>query len=446
MDRRRFLSDVTRGTAGATAALTLSRRLSAGASPPSERVRAGFVGVGGRAGALLEIFSSQDDVDIVTLAEIDQRRLPKAIDLVTERKGKPPSTTGDFRTMLDDDSIDVLVVGTPDHWHAIPTIMACQAGKDVYVEKPDSHNVVEGQRMVEALRRHNRIVQMGTQARSDPMIFEALDYIRQGHLGRVLVAKAWESTKQGSIGNPPDGQPPEGVDYDTWLGPAPKRPFNPRRFHSNWRWFFDYGTGDVGNDGVHRIDYARWALDTAIEAQGGKPAGMPTKVVTVGGKWYFDDMQQWPDTLQVCYEYPADGDAPGRILTYEMRVWAPYRYNGDGEGAILYGDQGYIVIANHRWRAFSPDDRVVAEGRGTMDATPHVRNFLDCVKSRQRPNADLETVGHPSSLLCHTANVAWRLGRQVEFDHTSETFPGDDEANVLRTRPEYRKPWTLPEV
>ena len=446
MDRRRFLSDAARGTAGAAASLSLSRNLSAGAAAPSERVRAGFVGVGGRAGALLDIFTAQDDVDVVALAEIDQRRLPKAVQLVTERKGKEPTTTGDFRTIVDDESIDVLVVGTPDHWHAIPTIMGCQAGKDVYVEKPDGHNIVEGQRMVAAMRRHNRVVQMGTQARSDPMMHEALQYVRAGHLGRVLVAKAWESTKQGSIGHPPDGKPPAGVDYDMWLGAAPERPFNPRRFHGNWRWFFDYGSGDVGNDGVHRIDYARWALGTAVEAEGGAALGLPTKVCTIGGKWYFDDMQQWPDTIQVNYEYPASDNGPGRILTYEMRVWSPYRYNAEGEGAILYGDQGYIVLGNRRWRAFSADEKVVAEGRGTMDATPHVRNFLDCVKSRSRPNADLETVGHPSSLLCHTSNVAWRLGRSVEFDHETETFPGDDEANALRTRPEYRKPWTLPAV
>lgn len=446
MERRRFLSDVTRGTVGAAAAMTLSRSLSAAAAPPSERVRVGFVGVGGRAGALLDIFSAQDDVDVVSLAEIDQRRLPKAIQLVTERKGKAPTTTGDFRHIVDDDSIDALVVGTPDHWHAIPTIMACQAGKDVYVEKPDGHNIVEGQRMVEAMRRHDSVVQMGTQARSDPMILEAIEYVRAGHLGRVLVAKAWESTKQGSIGHPPDGNPPEGVDYDMWLGAAPERPFNPSRFHGNWRWFFDYGTGDVGNDGVHRLDYARWALGAAIEAEGGAALGLPTKVSTMGGKWYFDDMQQWPDTLQVSYEYPASENGPGRILTYEMRVWVPYRYHGDGEGAILYGDQGYIVIANHRWRAFSPDEQVVAEGSGTMDATPHVRNFLDCVKSRNRPNADLATVGHPSSLLCHASNVAWRLGRQVELDAETETFPSDEAANALRTRPEYREPWTLPVV
>jgi predicted dehydrogenase len=426
--------------------MTLSRSLSAAAAPPSERVRVGFVGVGGRAGALLDIFSAQDDVDVVSLAEIDQRRLPKAIQLVTERKGKAPTTTGDFRHIVDDDSIDALVVGTPDHWHAIPTIMACQAGKDVYVEKPDGHNIVEGQRMVEAMRRHDSVVQMGTQARSDPMILEAIEYVRAGHLGRVLVAKAWESTKQGSIGHPPDGNPPEGVDYDMWLGAAPERPFNPSRFHGNWRWFFDYGTGDVGNDGVHRLDYARWALGAAIEAEGGAALGLPTKVSTMGGKWYFDDMQQWPDTLQVSYEYPASENGPGRILTYEMRVWVPYRYHGDGEGAILYGDQGYIVIANHRWRAFSPDEQVVAEGSGTMDATPHVRNFLDCVKSRNRPNADLATVGHPSSLLCHASNVAWRLGRQVELDAETETFPSDEAANALRTRPEYREPWTLPVV
>jgi predicted dehydrogenase len=446
MRRRTFLKKTALSSATAAASMALARSLSAGNAAPSERARVGFVGVGGRAGRLLQYFSEQSDVEIVSLAEIDQRRIPAAMSLLAKRQDKVPTVVGDFRRLLDDSSIDVLVVGTPDHWHAIPTIMACQAGKDVYVEKPDGHNLVEGQRMVEAMRKHQRIIQMGTQARSDPGFLEAMAYIRSGKLGQVLVAKSWESTPQGSIGRPADTDPPEGVDYDTWLGPAPLRPFNPRRFHINWRWFFDYGTGDLGNDGVHRIDYARMALEMARAARGESPLGLPTKVSALGGKWYFDDLQEWPDTLQATYEYPAIGDVPGLIQSYEMRVWTPYNYQSEGEGACLYGDKGSIVIGTRRWRAYAEKNRLVAEGICTTDATPHVRNFIDCVKSRQRPNADLEQVGHPSSVMCHMANVAWRVGRQLEFDPATEMFVGDEEANALRTRPEYRKPWVLPEV
>jgi predicted dehydrogenase len=203
---------------------------------------------------------------------------------------------------------------------------------------------------------------------------------------------------------------------------------------------------------VHRLDYARWALSTAVEAQGGQPLGFPSKISANGGKWYFDDMQEWPDTLQVTYEFagtpgaPGTLGTPGRILTYEMRVWSPYRMYAEDEGAIVYGDKGYIIIGNRRWRAFDAGDKLLAEGSGDNDGRDHIRNFVDCVKSRQKPAADLETVGHPSSLLCHAGNVSWRLGRTVTLDPATEMFVGDAEANALRTRPEYRKPWELPTV
>jgi len=317
------------------------------------------------------------------------------------------------------------------------------AGKDVYVEKPDGHNIEEGRRMVAAAKKHKRIIQLGTQSRTSSYFLEAMDYIRSGKLGRCLVAKAWESGKQGSIGHPPDSDPPEGIDYDMWLGPAPKRPFNRRRFHGDWRWFFDYGTGDLGNDGVHRLDIARWALSTAAEAQGEAPLGLPSAICASGGKWYFDDDQEWPDTLQVTYEYAGK---PGKILTYEMRLWNPYPYAGLGEGAIVYGDKGYIVIGNPGWNAYDPKHNVVAKGSGDNSGRTHIQNFVDCVKSRKKPNADLETVGHISSVMCHAGNISWRVGRKVVLDPNTETFIGDDEANRLRTRPEYRKPWILPEV
>ncbi len=448
MQRRRFLKDAAIGTASTATALAFSLSQGVGQSPPSERIRVGFVGIGHRAFKLLDQFSSQKDVEVVALADIDQGKFPEAVKLLESRQKNVPAIHEDFRHLVDDRSIDALVVGTPDHWHAIPTIMACQAGKDVYVEKPDGHNIVEGQRMVSAMRKHKRIVQMGTQARSDPGFFELMDYIRSGKLGRVLVAKSWENTLQLPVRRIADAEVPAGVNYDLWLGPAPKRPFNPSRFHGNWRWFFDYGSGDLGNDGVHRIDYARWALDTALEAQGEPPLGLPSKISTVGGKWYFDDVQEWPDTLQANFEYRRSEDgSSGIIQTYEMRVWTPYNYQGEGDGMAIFGDQGYVIVGSRRWRAYGKKNKRVAEGKsGLTDALPHVRNFLDCVKSRKRPNADLETVGHPSSLLCHTANIAWRTGRQLTLDPKTERFIGDEQANALCTRPEYRKPWTLPEV
>jgi predicted dehydrogenase len=281
---------------------------------------------------------------------------------------------------------------------------------------------------------------MGTQIRSSKHMARAMAYIREGHLGRALYAKAWESTRQSSIGHPDDTDPPPGVDYDLWLGPAPKRPFNPRRWHGSWRWFFDYGTGDLGNDGVHRIDMARWALETAVLANGEKPLGTPQGAASTGGKYYFDDIQEWPDTLITSWDYP------GRVLTYEMRVWVPYRYQDEPEGAAVYGDKGYIVLGNRRWRAFGPDGKVLAEEHGDYDDIAHVTGFIDSMHTRKKPAADLETVGHPSSILCHLGNAAWRVGRSLRFDPETYTFISDEEANRFRTRPVYRKPWTLPEI
>jgi predicted dehydrogenase len=431
MERRRFLQ----GSIGGAAALATP----AAKAQPSEKVLVGCIGVGGRAGGIMRAFAGLKEVEVVAICDLDSRRLPEAEAAVEKLQGRRPRTETDFRRLLDDPRIDALCVGTPDHWHAIPTIIGCQAGKDVYVEKPDGHNMVEGQRMVEAMRKHRRIVQLGTQSRTSERSRTAMEFIRSGKLGKCRFAKAWESAKQGNIGRPPDGEPPSGVDYDMWLGPAPKRPFNPLRFHGNWRWFFDYGTGDLGNDGVHRLDVALWALNVAAEAQGEPPLPLPTSISATGGKWYFDDAQEWPDTLQVDYEFP------GKVLTYEMRLWTPCAYHGDKEAAAVYGDQGYIVISNSRWRAFGPGDTLIAQGAGGDTTSEHIQNFIDCVKSRNRPNADLETVGHPASLLCHAGNIAWRTGKRLRLDARTETFD-DREANLLRTRPEYRKPWTLPRV
>lgn len=440
MRRREFLATSAVGVAGAASMWAAE---SSGKVAASERIRVGCVGAGGRALSLVNSFSRNRNCEVVVLADLDPGRLAQGAAAAEKNQGTKPQSVNDFRRLIDDQSLDAIVVGTPDHWHAIPTILACQAGKDVYVEKPDGHNIVEGQRMVAAMKKHGRIVQLGTQSRTTERMRTAIEFIRTGALGKCLVARAWESARQGNIGFPKDREPPPGIDYDMWLGAAPKRPFNPNRFHGRWRWFYDYGTGDLGNDGVHRLDLAAWALSAACEAQGESPLGLPNTVSTGGGKWYFDDMQEWPDTLQVNYEYHGQNS---RLLTYEMRIWTPYGFLGESEGAAVYGDKGSIIISNSAWKAFGPGNTVLAEGAGDSDEAGHVQNFLDCVKSRQRPNADLETVGHPSSLLCHMGNVASRVQRKLTFDAKSESFVNDPEANALRTRPEYRKPWVLPDV
>ena len=439
--RRNFLR---RSSAATAASLMAAQSTQAASVQPSEQVRVGIIGAGGRALSLINSFSSNASVNVVAIADLDANRLPKGLATAEKNQQRRPRGESDFRRLIDDNTLDVIVAGTPDHWHAIPTILACQAGKDVYVEKPDGHNIVEGMRMVAAMRKHKRIVQMGSQHRSTKRLQSAIEFVKSGKLGRCVVAKAWESSKQGAIGFPSDSTPPAGVDYEMWMGPAPKRPFNVNRFHGRWRWLYDYGTGDLGNDGVHRLDMAVALLNAACEAQGDDQVGLPSAISAHGGKWYFDDAQQFPDTMQVTYEY-GDGVHP-KMLTYEMRVWTPYRYLEHSEGAAVFGDKGYIVMGNSNWAAYGRGGQILGQGEGDSHEAPHVQNFIDCVKSRQKPHCDLETVGHPASVLCHAGNIAARVGRTLKLDPELETFTDDDEANALRTRSEYRKPWVLPEV
>lgn len=439
--RREFLQDSSIAVASGA---FLAQMSFAGKDPASERVRVGIMGAGGRAFSLINSFAANKSVEVVAIADLDSSRLPKGLEAAEKLQGKKPRGESDFRKLIDDKSIDAIVIGTPDHWHAIPTILACQAKKDVYVEKPDSHNIVEGMRMVAAMRKHKCIVQMGSQHRATTRLQSAMEFVKSGKLGRCIVAKAWESSKQGPIGFPKDSAVPDGVDYEMWMGPAPKRPFNINRFHGRWRWLYDYGTGDLGNDGVHRLDMAVALFNAALEAQKSEPLGMPKTIFANGGKWYFDDAQEFPDTMQVNYEFVAGKQT--RLLTYEMRVWAPYSYLGESEGSAVFGDQGYIVCGNTRWTAYGKGGEVIGKGEGDSHEKPHVQNFIECIKSRKKPYCDLETIGHPASVLCHAGNISARVGRKLTLDPVAETFVGDADANALRTRPEYRKPWVLPEV
>lgn len=433
MDRRGFLQ------AAAVAGLSTTAARGAVRSA-NDRISVCVMGMRGRGGGLLSTFASLPEVDVTYVCDIDESVLYGRAKSVADKTGRQPQAVKDYRKALDDKDVDALVIGTPDHWHALPTIHACQAGKDVYVEKPDGHNIIEGQTMVAAAKKYSRVVQLGTQGRSGEMQQAAMKYIAAGKIGKVRFAKAWESSRQGNIGHPPDSDPPPGVDYELWLGPAPKRPFNVRRFHGSWRWFFDYGTGDLGNDGVHLLDFARWGLKTAVAAEGKEISNIPRAVSAYGGKHYFDDAQEWPDTLMVTYDFA------GYVLTYELRIWTPYPMHGEAEGAAIYGDNGYVTLGHNRWRAFDSKGKQLTEETGGMNNVGHAQNFVDCMRSRERPVADLETVGHASSLLCHLGNAAWRAGRALQFDQEQYRFVGDEDANQYLTRPEYRKPWVLPAI
>ncbi len=426
--------DFLQATAGAITPALLS-----GASV-NERVTVGMMGFRGRGRQLLYGFAEMPDVRVKTICDVDRRLFDKAVSAVGDRQGSRPAVETDFRRLLDDPDIDVLVVGTPTHWHAIPTILACQAGKHVYVEKPAGHNIAEGRAMLDAARKYDRVVQVGIQSRSGRNYEEACAYIRTGALGKVAFAKGWESARQKGIGYPPDEAAPAGVDYDMWLGPAPKRPFNRSRFHGSWRWFFDYGTGDLGNDGVHRVDYARRGLAAGFEAMGKKLPDWPTAVTASGGKFFFDDAQQWPDTLVVTWDYP------GATLMYEMRNWQPTTMDGEAEGAAVYGENGYVVIGNGSWRAYDEAGKIVTSGASEKaeDDVNHKRDMVDAIRAGGRPACDIE-IGHCASALIHLGNIAWRTDRKLRFDAVTGSFGEDSAANALVSR-QYRERWALPKV
>lgn len=428
--RRTFMKTA----AGAIAPAYLS------AGSPNEHFTVAMMGFRGRGRRLLYGFAELPEVRVKTICDVDRRLFNEASSAVEARQGHRPSVETDFRRLLDDPDIDVVVMGTPTHWHAIPTVLACQAGKHVYVEKPAGHNISEGRAMLEAARKYKRVVQVGIQSRSGLNYEEACAYIRSGVLGKVAFAKGWESARQKGIGYPPDGPVPVGIDYDMWLGPAPKRAFNPNRFHGSWRWFFDYGTGDLGNDGVHRVDYARRGLAAGFEAMGKRLPSWPTAVSASGGKFFFDDAQEWPDTLVVTWDYP------GATLMYEMRNWQPTAMEGEAEGAAVYGENGYVVIGNGSWRAYDEHSKLVKAGSSTKsdDDLLHKRDMLAAIRRGGRPACDIE-IGHCASGLVHLGNIAWRTDRKLQFDAETESFGDDDGANRFLGR-RYRHPWVLPKV
>ncbi len=368
-----------------------------------------------------------------TFCDIDDEIIQKVCGEIKEWQKKDVGSTKDFRHVFDDKDIDAVYIVTPDHWHAIPAILACQAGKDVYCEKPLSHTIQEGQLMRDAARKYDRVFQVGMQRRSAHHFKSAVDYVTSGKLGDICMMKAWMCQVRGSIGNPPNEPVPLGVDYDRWLGPAPERPFNPMRFHYNWRFFWDYCNSELGNQGVHMLDITMWA----IAKMKGLENNLPTKVSGQAGIYWLDDMKEVPDTQVTTYDF---GDFP---LVWELRSFARHDpIEGTNAGTGFYGTEGTLIVDGRGWKVYQKDGK---EGPSEKNSGgSHSANFLECVKSRKRPNADVE-IGRRSTTICHLGNIATHLGREVVFDPKTETFGEDREANVFLTK-EYREPYMLPEV
>lgn len=428
--RRRFLQ-----TAALTTAATAFLPKCLHASSLSERVRIGVIGCGNQGSNHIRSLSGVTDAEVVLLADVDRDRLSKA---QSSASGATPVT--DFRNILDDTTIDAVTIATPDHWHTPIALLALEAGKHVYVEKPCSHNVRESQLLLKAAQKHGKVVVHGTQARSSLSIQQAIKLLREGLIGDVLTAKCWNWQKRSDIGHVAPSAPPSGVDYDSWVGPAEWMPFQANRFHYSWHWWYNFGCGDVGNDGIHELDYALWGL--GVETH-------PSVISAAGGKYFFDDDQEFLDTMQVTFEYPGDGKVENRrMLIYEQRLWSTsYPFNVDS-GAEYIGTKGRMFLSKRGKFEVRGERNTPLEVQ--LDAVPksdvgqNFQNWIDCIKSGGVPHANME-VAHRTATAAHLANIAVRVGHTIRFDPAEERIVNDDVANSLLTR-KYRQGghWGIP--
>ncbi len=426
IERREFIkrSIATVGAAAAASANILGA---------NDRVRVGVIGPGRQGRGVMKTFMKNPDVQVVALCDVFRPQIDFAI---KDARLEGVETYNDFRRILERKDIDAVIVASPDHWHALQTVMACQAGKDVYVEKPISVTMDEGRKMVQAARKYNRVVQVGTQQRSGDHYQKAAEIIRSGQIGKVTFIRTWNFSNQtpDGIGAPPDANPPEGLDWDMWLGPAPMRPFNQNRFGvhpdrwSSFRWFWDYAGGMMTDWGVHHLDIVQMIMQ----------ADAPAAITAMGGKYALKDNRETPDTLMVTYEYP------GFVCTYENRECNAQGWDGQGYGMLFHGVDATLFL-NREYFEVAPEKGRKIEARrvksGNRQGDAHIRNFLDCVKSRQSPTSDIE-IGHRSTTTCLLGNIALRSGRRIVWDAKAEKIIGDNAASKYLSR-EYRKPWKL---
>ena len=429
-DRRRFLQVSAAIAAGGAAAPLLADEPKPAArdAGPNDALRVALVGVRGRGLEHLAGYAGLSDVRVTAICDADENVIGKAMMGAEVRYGARPKYVQDIRRLLEDPEIDAVSIATPNHWHALATIWACQAGKHVYVEKPVSHNVVEGRRMVQAARKYDRIIQTGTQCRSNRGMQEAIEFIKKGNIGKVYMARGLCYRWRPSIGHKPVGEAPKGLDFGLWTGPAALKPYNPNTTHYNWHWVWNTGNGDLGNQGIHQMDIARWGL--------GKQT-FPNTVQSSGGRFAVDDDAETPNTQSVAMEFD------DCLLQFEVRG-LPTPSEADAKvGVIFYGSEGVVAITSYTdWQSYRGEKLV--KGPGGRGGGDHFANFVGAVRSGKKEDlaADIEE-GHLSSAYCHLGNIAYKLGRKLRVNPSSESFLGDPEADAMLTR-EYRAPFVVP--
>lgn len=416
MNRRRFLEAASAGMALGVAGL------SARADQASNKLVLGVIGTGGRGTALSKVFQQQPGVEIAFCCDVDKNRAGRAADEVGKISGKPAKPVQDLRKVLDEKAVDAVVIATCNHWHAPAAILACSAGKHVYVEKPCSHNPREGELMVQAARKNKRQVQMGNQRRSWAKIQEGIQKVREGAIGRAYFAQSWYTNNRPTIGKGKSVAVPEGLDYDLWQGPAPRRPFRDNYLHYTWHWFWHWGNGELGNNGVHTIDLCRWGLGVDY----------PTFVSSAGGRYRYDDDQETPDTHVVSYEF-----ADRKSITWEG--FSCNRLIENKPIALFQGENGSLALNEGGYVIYDLKGKEVTKVTGSGSDALHIANFLDACRGTAKLNSEIEE-GHKSTLLCHLGNIAYRTRRSLKCDPKDGKILGDAEAMNLWQR-EYEKGW-----
>ena len=441
--RRVFIKKVAVGSAGLAiggTAFGFDARSYKNIIGANERIRVATIGVNSRGKSMGGTFAIQKNAEVACVCDVDERAIPKAIKTIMDAKQiNTPTSEKDCRKVLDDKSIDAIYIATPDHWHAPLTIMGCKAGKHVYVEKPLSHNPREGEIAIAAARKYNRIVQMGAQRRSAPILTQGINQLHNGIIGRVYLAKTWyTNTRKDNFLKP--GPVPSWLDYNLWQGPAPHVPYKDGLIHYNWHWFWHWGTGEALNNGTHEVDVARWGLGVDF----------PTRVTSVGGRYHYKDDWETPDTQVITMDYP------GRVsLMWECRSSNGRKIEGADRGIIFYGEKGSLDTGGDNYKVYDLDGKLINEvsslisqddlqGRNTaspslgMDSL-HVMDFLDAIRNNRRPNCDVE-LGYKSVVAMQLGNISWRVGHDLKIDPENGHIIGDTDARKLWGR-EYEKGW-----
>ncbi len=426
MTRRDFLkrtSILTGGLAAVGAAPAVQA-----ADSPNEKVVVAIIGCNARGMAHIAAYLSLPNAEIGYICDVDSRAVAKGIAAVAKKQQRKPQGVTDFRTILDNKAVDAVSIATPDHWHAPATILACTAGKHVYVEKPGSHNLHESALMVAAARKHKRVVQMGNQRRSWPWVIESIEALHAGELGHVYLARGWYTNHRTSIGHGKAVPVPEWLDYSLWEGPAPERPYHDNVIHYNWHWFWNWGTGELGNNGVHMLDLARWGLEVQL----------PRRVTCGGNRYFYQDDWETPDTMAATFDFGDKG------IVFDSQSCAPRGFEGSSVGVNFYGEKGCMAVAGNACTIYDLNNKVVREikaERGGLFGydSAHFNNFLEGIREGKELRSEIEE-GQKSTILCHLGNIAWRTGHTVNFDPEKRKILGDEAAEALVSRA-YRPGW-----